>query len=417
MAASSLNLEVKDDIITNVREIKETLNNITMNDDIVGFLETIVNHLKYNKYVHSEELLEALTAKIIEYKNEVKSNQESLRQLQEYNDDFKRLSIVTTRSYDNDSGKDIDYITFKNKYGEVEVLACQDSTTISNFIKDNASGIATKSAEEIFHHFKEYVHINLNFQTNEELMKNDPELDKSAKNNDELSKTQEINELEEYKRNYSLPYDVELTVDQYGERLYRVGDGLFKFKDFEGKRKMIVLQTPTMMLTEDEDLTTDITVSVDKEVEETKEEVSLDDIELISDEQFINLLYSKYDLEQELTEEEELQVYKFVAYIVNKIDEEFKINDLDPTVREYFEKYIKKIEEKYNNRNFEENEITPEQEKLVEEYRSVKEIAYRNVKKLELLYDERRAGVASAVIIMEIIIIAIFVLSFISLDI
>ena len=60
MAASSLNLEVKDDIITNVKQIKEALNNITMNDDIAGFLETIINHLKYNKYVHSEELLEEL---------------------------------------------------------------------------------------------------------------------------------------------------------------------------------------------------------------------------------------------------------------------------------------------------------------------------------------------------------------------
>ena len=244
MALSNLNIEVKDNMISNIDSLMNTINSVDMNDDLLAYLEIMLNHIKYSDYLNKDELVTLITAVIIDYKNEIKNNQEALHELQEYNQDLSALSIHTTKAIDNDSGRDIDYISYVNEQGEVEVLACQDSTTISNFIKDNANNIAAKSAKEIFHYFKEYVHVELNFQTNEELMRDNPEKDKQAKKNDEVTKNEELEMLEEYKRTYSLPQKIELTIDQYGERLYRIGSGLFKFKDgFEG-RELVPLQTP-----------------------------------------------------------------------------------------------------------------------------------------------------------------------------
>ena len=414
---SDLDLQVKDNMIINVEPFINAMNSHKMNEDLLAYLETVLNFLKYSTLTNRDLLIEPITAKIIEHKNEVKNNQESLKEMKEYNDGLKDLSIITTKKEDNDSGKDIDYIAFTRPNKEVEVLACKDATTVSNFIKDNANSIATKSAEEIFHYFKEYIHIELDFQTNEELMKNNPEADKQAVRNDEISKMEELQQLEDFKNTYSLPFDVELTIDPYGERIYRIGDGLFKFKDKMGKRAMQVLQQPTMLLTIEEKVENEYVVDVEHKVEDTQEEIDLDNIRLIDEKEFIDLLYQKYDKGNELTEEEELEIYKFAAYIVMNIEEWYESNEFSEVVDEYFKNYMYRLEEKYDQRNFEGNEISPEQEKLVEDYREVKHLARRQVKILEFKPEERRAGVASAVIILEIIIIAIFVLSFISLDI
>lgn len=415
MALSNLNIEVKDNMISNIDSLMNTINSVDMNDDLLAYLEIMLNHIKYSDYLNKDELVTLITAVIIDYKNEIKNNQEALHELQEYNQDLSALSIHTTKAIDNDSGRDIDYISYVNEQGEVEVLACQDSTTISNFIKDNANNIAAKSAKEIFHYFKEYVHVELNFQTNEELMRDNPEKDKQAKKNDEVTKNEELEILEEYKRTYSLPQKIELTIDQYGERLYRIGSGLFKFKDgFEG-RELVPLQLPVIKkeLNESDEKITNI----QSKPEESNKTITDEDIEVLENEDFIQLVFDKIEMHYKLTKEQERKMLLFAANIVNNIEKWYQATDFDPTVEEYFKMYMSDLEEKYDNINFDTNSITPEEQKLVEDYRNVKTLAKRNVKMMQLKPEEKRAGVASAVIILEIIIIAIFVLSFITLDI
>ena len=349
MALSNLNIEVKDNMISNIDSLMNTINSVDMNDDLLAYLEIMLNHIKYSDYLNKDELVTLITAAIIDYKNEIKNNQEALHELQEYNQDLSALSIHTTKAIDNDSGRDIDYISYVNEQGEVEVLACQDSTTISNFIKDNANNIAAKSAKEIFHYFKEYVHIELNFQTNEELMRDNPEKDKQAKKNDEVTKNEELEMLEEYKRTYSLPQKIELTIDQYGERLYRIGSGLFKFKDgFEG-RELVPLQTP-IIKKEFNESDEKITNIQSKPVERNKT-ITDEDIEVLENEDFIQLVFDKIEMHYKLTKEQERKILLFAANIVNNIEKWYQATDFDPTVEEYFKMYMSDLEEKYDNMN------------------------------------------------------------------
>ena len=58
--------------------------------------------------------------------------------------------------HDNDSKKDIDYITFIRDDGTVEMLATRDARALSHFIKEHTADITGKTAEEIFHYFKSF---------------------------------------------------------------------------------------------------------------------------------------------------------------------------------------------------------------------------------------------------------------------
>ena len=44
--------------------------------------------------------------------------------LQETNEEFKKMSIIQTPPEKNDSNQYIDYITFTNENGSLEVLCC-----------------------------------------------------------------------------------------------------------------------------------------------------------------------------------------------------------------------------------------------------------------------------------------------------
>ena len=56
MALSNLNIEVKDNMISNIDSLMNTINSVDMNDDLLAYLEIMLNHIKYSDYTLNPEI-------------------------------------------------------------------------------------------------------------------------------------------------------------------------------------------------------------------------------------------------------------------------------------------------------------------------------------------------------------------------
>lgn len=444
---NKLNLQVNNNRIINLEEVLAYLNEIEINETINQYLETLLNKIKYNEFENKDELINAITSKLLQYKSiieeEQMNNAATLRALQEKNEDFKKINIIETKKESNDSNKNIDYLTFTNDDGTIEVLVCEGNNTLNDFIKEHSDNIGNMSAKDIFNHFQKYIHRELDFYSNEELNKR--ELNNQAIVREEETKQAEREILEEYRKKYGLLSDIEISIDPNGERLYRIGDGLFKFRTTNGKRELETLVQPSVKKDNTIDLLTELdeTPQIEAnrtEVMNTNEKVeTYDSLEVIdysvfNKDDFYDLTRKRdiYEIELSASEYHRLNVY--IKFLISTMIDRTRSQESNNEYGEMLKGYL------------ESGSPSTGKESIVETYKSIqdgiinantlseldKEFARKyldNLQHIQSLGLEKKnerilelkpnnsSGVATLVILLEIGALALFILMFLSLDI
>jgi hypothetical protein len=101
------NLLTEGNTITNVEQFKAYLSEVEMTDNFKSYLESLLNHLNNSTYTNKDEVINAITQALVKDEQVELSNKEALEKMQQYNDDLKRINIISTSLHDNDSKKDI----------------------------------------------------------------------------------------------------------------------------------------------------------------------------------------------------------------------------------------------------------------------------------------------------------------------
>ncbi len=431
--------------IVNVDEFKSNLQQTEMNEEIETYLINLNNRIKNSGFINRAVLSNAIEGKLLEYhavKNEKIDNKESLKMMTDANGDLKKLGIITTKAENNDSKKDIDYLTFTNEFGVTEMLVCAYSNTLNDYIRNNADKIVNMSAKEVFHHFKEYIHVELNFidpRKSEEY--NTLNHDAQAFQDDEVL-VAEYEEVKKYSEKYSLGCLPEVTIDPNGERIYRLKDGLFKFRTFGDKRAMVVLKTPSINLDNTEDLLSELDenkkdyevvvptkpTNTDKEaIPNTYGDIAVIEINEENINRAMELIQKRDIYGAELTNDELLHIDRIIKTLIESMVERAKknsVSDLDQLLYDYINKLSEKKNNKEENDNSQE-ELTDLEEEFIEKYNSKIEYIKKNVsmkknKGLSLELNKGASsqhGIATIVMLLEIMLLAIFILLFSHIDI
>lgn len=445
----SLDLSIVNNKITNVNEILAILNNSELNEAMVEHMKTLSNRIKNMDITNKLELESALSSKIMEFESKQQenvSNTTSLAILRSINEDFEKLNIISTKQEDNDSNKYIDYLTYTNELGEVEMLSCDSSETLNNFIQANASSLPTMTAKDVFHYFKEYVHREVKFESPSEL-KNDNETRMKAIVNDPEIERQELEEVEKYKNTYGVTKETQVSIDNNGERIYRIGDGIIKFRTVEEKREMQVLKNPTLTKTATvEEMLAEIDATPEIPTNEVTTENnnfiksdSYDSIESISDEDFnserLDEIVARRDVyDLELTYEEEHELNTYIKYLLehmkSNIDANIPADDLTKTAVSFMESargekasIIDTYTEIQNGRE-NEKQLSNLEKDFASKYIDLKNkmqalgLDKNQFLKRELeIKNNPTSGVTTLVVLLELITLAMFILMFLRLDI
>lgn len=451
-----INLQITDNKINNLEEIISLIKNEQININTIEYLKSLKNNLEAGNIINKDELLDTINTKLLEYEIEQersKDNLATLKMLQETNEEFKSINIIVSSPENNDSNRHIDYITFTNEDGKVEVLCCSGENTINDFIQNHKDTIETYSAKELFYHFKEYIHESLEF-VNEEKYKKDMEKQGQAKENEDHLEAVEYQMIEEYKNKYSIQSNIEIAVDQFGERLYRLGDGLFTFKTIDSKRVMETLKTPTLTNNlSNDDLLQELESSPDftpnnstiaigvsnPQLEEDKERVytfeslplideenyDFDDLQDITQEKIDNIGNPYYTT----SPEKEYRLNVYTKYLLNQMSLEIEYKDINCPSADILEGIIEyqldsfpSLAERYDTNPQELSELD---RTFVEKYRENKQELkkLREVEKQKKLVLEQESqsnqssGVSTIVMLLEIVILAAFVITLLRLDI
>ena len=210
-------------------------------NDIFIKIENILQKLQSdnineNLFTNEEVVISALNVKIIERENLLhpkKSNKDAFADIVATNDDVReKMNFIETKSKDN---KEVDYISLRNDDNTVDVLVCRTETEIQDYIKKHGDEIPSRSAKEIFYDMNNMFRVPLNFQRLSEY-NSDPK----------LSKHEEKQKVREAVKSFGLEGHIYVAVDCFKERIYKIGDGIFKF-DSENDGTIEFLQEPRNM--------------------------------------------------------------------------------------------------------------------------------------------------------------------------
>ena len=407
--------------IVNIAVFRENLANTIMDDNIETYLTTLNNKIKNSNFKNKDELSYAIDAKLLEYqstKANQMNNRDSLRMMIEANEDLKKLGIITTKAIDNDSNKDIDYLTYTNEDGVTEVLVCASSNTLN-----------------------EYIHVDLKFvDPNKPEEYNTLNHDREEFQDDEVIAA-EYAEVKNYSDKYSIGVDPEVTIDPNGERLYRLKDGLFKFRTVENKREMVILKTPSINLDDTNDLLTELdgeeheyevvsTTPIDtdkKAIPDKYDDISVTSINEENINRVMELIQKRDVYGVELTNEELMEIDSMIKTLIeSKIDRAKDNNgaELDSLLNDYISRLEQKVDDPELDKNSE-NTLTDLEKEFITQYNSkveyIKEnnLDMRKNKKLELELpiNSTQSGVATVVMLLEIMMLALFILLFSHIDI
>lgn len=444
-----INIKVNEDnLITNIAEIEEIIKNLENNLNSQEYLESLFNRLKFSEIKNKAEIIEVTASKILELKSVEEeltlSNLRTLEEMQKYNEDLKKLSIIQTSKEKNDSGKDIDYISIRHTNGEVEMLVCAGHSTLAEFIHNHADMAAKWSSEDIFNYFKNNIHRELKFYNADELEDIYPEIANSAIVRDEETKILEMEETEKYARDNGLEGKIEVTIDPNGERIYRVVDAIIKFTtNQENKRLMQVLIKPIERINEH---TNDNYGRLLGELDEADDKTEIFDFSAIQakieESEPIEITRSNFDknrlrelivrrdvYEENLSAEELAYISTSIRYLIDTMIERIQTSqgqniEEQNILDEYMEPLVN-IAEAIEEGRINSNELSDGDKTLVHAYKEKQtQVESLGLKKkstiIKLKYDPeslKATGIATIVILLELISIGMLVLTFLSLDI
>lgn len=448
---NGIDLTIIDNTITNIDEIIAYLSSVNVDYNFSEHLKTLKNNLTSKNITNKDILENAINTKLMEYEmqsREQTDNLTTLRILQETNEEFKKISIIQTPPEKNDSNQYIDYITYTDEDGTLEVLCCDSENFINDFIASHKNEIQTYSSKDIFRHFKEYIHRELKFVSKEEY-ENKDEMNKSSIVREDQIEALEYETMQDYKKRYSIQSEIEVTVDQFGDRLYRLGDGLFTFKTINGKRVMETLKTPSLTKNNVDDLLAELDEPEEKveiiptkpieEGDKSNADERYDSIENINADgfnaEYFKEITAKRDIyEAELTASEEHYLNVCIKYLIMKMSKDINngvpYNHDTELIHDYMESprgenpSIITIYENIKLGYTKENELSDLDKEFASLYLKNKEnmkalgLDQTNDKKLELnMTKPDESGISTIVMLMEIIILAMFVIMILRLDI
>lgn len=432
-----IDLNIVNNQITNIESVLAILNSKTLNEDLIEHISSLKNRIQNMDISNKQELESAINAKIMEYntmKNVDSNNLDILRMLQQTNDEFKKLSIIETPREKNDSDKYVDYFSYTNGSGEVKVLSFASSNILNDYIRDHGDTISTYKASELFDKLKNLGCEELSFRSKEEY--EGQERNKAIINDPEIE-NQEYREVEDYIKKFGSDYEIKITVSEVGERLYQVGDGLIKFRNDAGKRVMDVLKQPTIKkgnvydeLLKELDDEPSINKSETVSIETSTTVDSYSSLESIGESDFdknkLSELITRRDVyDMALTFEEEHLINVYTKYLLETFADESNSNENREILTDLMEKKrgrTASIIERYPNpeKEAKENSLNDLEKVFAEMYLKKKELVKdklaSNNKRLELKQDANK-GLATVVILLEIIILAMFIMMFLHLDI
>lgn len=446
----NIRLDENSNNIVNLDEILGALENISNDLNSIEYLESLLNYLEFQDINNKNSLIDAIKSKLLEFKTlsqDQISSEEALAQARLYNDDLKRINIISTNKYDNDSKKNIEYIAITHEDGSVEMLVCAGETSIGEYITSHAHDVATKSADEIFKYFKETVHNELKFYRENEIDTLNPNLAATALVREEDTKALEVEEVNKYAESHDLGDNVMVTVDPNGERIYMVADAILKFhSDYAGNRVMDILQESKLtvskgaqyddLLSELDNPNDDIFNNYGKSSEADiiptptmTDEFGTIDFERIFPEFDINrlksLLIQRDVYKEELNADDLAYVNRSIAFLIGSMLDRAEHGELYSDEEITLEDYMSDIVSKYQSIQggaMDPEELSETDKKLAEQYlenmSKINSLGLRNKPKLlEKKDDGKNSGLAYGVILVEMVVIALFVLIFLSIDI
>ena len=418
--------------ISNIDEIIAYLDTFSdYNQELLEIIDVMIEQLQPLELTNKDELITYLQNKK-ENMTKNKSDKEILEDLKELKDDFKNIDVVNSSKYNNDCGKDLEYIMFKQPWGEVEVLVAEYGSKLNEYIQKHANDLENLSAKEVFDYLKDHINVQLKFYKPEEIERN-PGCLYGANITDEKIIAEELEEVQKYIDKHSIEGEIEQSVDIYGERLFKVKDYVFKFETVNGVRKMNVMRQPKDTIHYEDETTKD---SVENETIETVETVEVKDDfdEDINYQEVETQEVTEDDIKKyfDLTEAKELNGYEyepdelvFMENLAKSILEGFAEGTIDPelqdSAKQVLDDYNANLEWKYEamNEGSELTEpLTDAQREMVERYHEVEPLMKVNeeVKKLELKPEEKQnVGSVNLIILLELMIIVMYTMGFIYL--
>ena len=433
-----LDLNIVDNEITNVETILNFINHVPLDSNLIDHITTLKNKISGLDLSNKQELENAIDSKIMEFKlQHEQANSTSLNVLKQTNEEFQKLSLIQTIPDKNDSNKYIDYLTYTNQLGEIEVLSFTNSNILSDFIKENTDSIPELTAKELFNNLKIFGCEELNFESNDEYKKSEYFRKKAIINNPEIER-QELEEVDEYKKKYGIALETEITITESGERLYKIGDGLIKFRTSENKRVMDVLKQPSInqskiynnLLAELED-SPSIQMQEYNEVATTINVDTYSSLEFISENEFdkeklIDLVSKRDIYDITLTGDEEHLINVCIKYLLETYEisnEETReiITDLMENKRGNKASIVERYND-FENGSTDDFKLTDLEKEFARIYIEKKEkllsqIQEKNNHKKRKLKPSTQSGVATIVILLELMMLAIFIMMFLRLDI
>ena len=422
--------------ISNIDDIKTYINSFTEYDqELMDTIDIMIERLEPLMVENKDELLEFLKMKK-QTMTETRSDKDIIEDLRELNPDFKNLDIVNSSKYHNDNGRDLEYIMYKQPNGEVEVLVAAYGCKLNDYIEKHADHLESLTAKEVFDYLKNYINVQLRFYKQDEIERN-PSLVRGAVVVDEQIIKSEVEEVQKYLDKHNIKGDIEQAVDNYGERLFRVKDFIFKFETIGGVRKMNVMRQPKNAIKYESE--TNMSIANDDVETIEQVEITYDDEDKDYDYQdVVPETVSEANMAHyiELTEARELNNYEYTAEdlefmnsLVKEIVEEMYAGTLEPSTetqaRLIIDDYMLDHEARYfaqlEGQQLDEPLSDMEME-LIARYQEVKPMMMekKDVKKLELknndkMNEDNKIGAVNFIVLLEMLIIVLYLMGFIYL--
>lgn len=379
MTIENLNLKVENNHILNVEELILEIKSLEYNFNNYEFLQILSNNLRFRAYDNKDELERIVNSKISEFKKERHlDNIDVLKHLQQRNSQLYELSIIETTSLQNDSKRAIDYLAYSEKDQPIDIAICPPDTGLGAFFDKYPELADNADSKTVFNRFKEYTHVDLDFYPLESFEDDQPNLAAYSVVSDPSIKRQELEELKDYVVINDLEGNLEVTVDSYGERIYRVGKTLIKFTtDTNNNRHLISLTTAP---------TTEFTFDI---------------------EHFKNLVSKHQSSEIPLTIKESTYLDHAIDYIFDTLSKNTVDNDIKEGLIAALNEYILPLVEIYNKEQEGlEGTLTNHERYHVEQYliyqNTVKNTQSLKPPKKKLKKNNTSSGIANVLILAEL---------------
>lgn len=404
-----------------VEELKNSIASVSKDDKGKQYLEYIKNQISNAPYSNKEELINALDEAINALDNKV-TDEEAVDLLKQKGNDFSNLNIVSTSKYENDSKKDLTYLSYCDSTGKIHMLECTNQNKIIEFINNHQGQEYT--AADVYNYFRDNVCREVDFE-DPLIARNSmsSRLDYAIRNDDEI-KAIEKDKINHYIKEHNLHEKVEIGVDSNGERIYRIGSTTITFANIEGRRELKVLDSKE--LRNEQQLNSENNQDNIQNIESDLENAGNVYVGTLSTEEFCHLMEKMFNFKEELTGLEMQQMINYAQILVDTMKERADNNQLGSLEQSALDTYVEHYKSSYDNIKMgmtPEYDLNDQQMKQIDEYYQIRvymetrtksgKLILDPVKKLALINNNTNSsGIANVLIILELCMLSLLFIIF-----